>query len=147
MTKLPKNPQRFPSVAPPGALLKRACGLAQRVKLRSQVERDPVYLALLRQLPCLKCGMEPCGECAHIRCNSGTHGKHNGMGKKPSDRWAVPLCAACHREDNDALHRVGEGLFFMLLGLNPLFVATRLYAAKGSIVSMRAVAFNAIAER
>ncbi len=69
------------------------------------------------------------------------------MGKKPSDRWVLPICHSCHVSDNDALHRIGERVFFDQLGINPLLVASRLYAAKGDIVRMRAVIFNAIAER
>jgi hypothetical protein len=69
------------------------------------------------------------------------------MGKKPPDRWAVPLCGDCHREDPIALHRVGEELFFHRLGINPLLVASQLRAAKGDIVRMRAVIFQAIANR
>ena len=141
------KPQRITPPAAPGALHTRAFGLAQRIKLRDSNDRDPVYLALLRQCPCLKCGLDPCGEAAHVRFNSGAHGKHNGMGKKPADRFALPLCAGCHREDNDAQHRVGELEFWHRVGLNPLLTAAKLYAAKGDMVRMRAVVFEAVAAR
>ena len=142
-------PQRLTPPAAPGALLKRAFGLAQRVKTREAVARDPVYLNLVRQMPCLKCGMEPPPVCeaAHVRMQSGAHGKTSGMRKTPDDKWALPLCAACHRLDRDAQHNIGEALFWHILGINPILTCTRLYGARGDIVRMRAVALRAIAER
>ena len=91
--------------------------------------------------------MEPCGEAAHVRLTSAAFHKRGGMGKKPSDRWAAPLCGSCHREDRNALHRVGEYLFWLDLGINPLLICTRLYAARGDLVRMRAIILVAIAER
>jgi hypothetical protein len=41
-------------------------------------------------------------ECAHVR--TGTDG---GAGLKPSDKWAISLCAFHHREQ----HRIGEKAF------------------------------------
>ena len=142
-------PQRLTPPAAPGALLKRAFGLAQRVKLRETTDRDPVYLGLVRQLPCLKCGMEPPPVCeaAHVRMQSAAHGKRGGIGKKPGDRWALPLCMACHRGDKDSQHMVGENLFWHILGITPILTCTRLYDARGDIVRMRAVVLRAIAER
>jgi hypothetical protein len=138
-----RMPQRLAKIAPHGTLLKRTMSL----EALRQPEAQPSYLAMIRLLPCLKCGLEDSSEAAHIRMNSGAHGKHNGMGKKPDPRWTVPLCAACHREDNDSQHKVGELAFWNLLGINPLLVATRLYGAKGDVVRMRAIVLSAIAER
>lgn len=144
-----EHPQRLTPPAAPGALLKRAFGLAQRIKLRDTADRDPVYLGLVRQMPCLKCGMEPPPLCeaAHVRMQSAAHGKRGGIGKKPADRWALPLCAACHRIDKDSQHAVGENLFWHILGINPLLTCARLYAARGDLLRMRAVVLRAIAER
>ena len=143
----PHQPQRLPSIAPPGALLKRAFGIAQRIKLKVVAERDPAYLATIRQLPCLRCGLEPCEEAAHVSYNSGAHGKHNSFGKKAADRYAVPLCPGCHREDNTSQHRIGERAFWSWLNIEPLIVCERLYAARGDLVKMRAVVLSAMAER
>lgn len=41
-------------------------------------------------------------ECAHVR--SGTDG---GVGVKPSDKWAISLCAYHHRQQ----HHIGEAAF------------------------------------
>jgi hypothetical protein len=141
------HPQRLLPPSSPGALFKRATAPLQRRKLREVTERDAVYLGLVRSCPCLKCGMDPCGEASHCRLQSAAHGKRGGIGKKPADKWVLPLCAACHRQDNDALHQVGEALFWHILGLDPLLVAERLYAARGDTVAMRAVVFAAIGSR
>jgi hypothetical protein len=143
----PAHPQRLSPPAQPGALLKRAFAIAQRIKLKAIGDSDPVYLAMVRQMPCLGCGVEPCGEAAHIRYNSGAHGKHNGMGKRPADRYVAPLCGGCHREDNSSQHKVGERAFWSWLAIDPLLIAEKLYAARGDIVKMRAVVMVAIAER
>lgn len=147
MSQTRPRPQRLALTAPPGALLKRLSGLHTRARLKEITDSDPVYLALVRQLPCLKCGLEPCGECSHVRRQSAAHGKRGGIGKKPPDRFALPLCAACHRIDKDALHQIGEDLFWHILGLDPLRICERLYAQRGDLVAMRAVIFTAIAER
>ena len=141
------RPQRLSRPSAPGALLKRLVGLHTRVKIKEVAERDPVYLALVRQCPCIKCGLEPAGECAHIRLSSAAFNKRGGLAKKPSDRWTVPLCAGCHREDRDALHKIGEHLFWHRLGINPLYVADRMYRQRGDLVAMRAVILQAMVER
>ena len=41
---------------------------------------------------------------------SGTHG---GVGVKSGDRYAVPLCIACHARQ----HRIGELTFWSALGI------------------------------
>jgi hypothetical protein len=58
---------------------------------------------------------------------------------KPHDKWALPLCQDCHREQ----HRIGERAFWSIVGIHPLFVCERLYAARGDLVKMRDVIFNA----
>jgi hypothetical protein len=140
-------PQRLAAIAPPGALLKRLDGIRKVVRLEN-AERDPVYLARVQQMPCLCCGMEPppSNDAAHIRMSSAAHGKRGGIGKKPADKWALPLCGGpggCHAEQHD----VGEMKFWHAVGLNPLYVAGRLYAARSDLVAMRAVIMTAIAER
>jgi hypothetical protein len=119
-----------------------------RLLLRSgEGNADPAYLAMIRELPCLKCGLEPCGEAAHVRITSAAFHKRGGMGRKPADRWTAPLDRGCHQTDRDALHRVGEYLFWATLGINPLLICERLYAHRGDLVAMRAVVLTAIADR
>lgn len=140
-------PQRLARTSPPGMLLKRLSGAHARLQLDRIVGSDPAYLAMVRQLPCLKCGLEPAGEAAHVRLTSAAFHKHGGMGRKPADKWALPLDRGCHQIDSDALHRIGEYLFWHQLGINPLLVCERLYAKRGDIVAMRAVILNTISER
>jgi hypothetical protein len=135
--------RRIAAVAAPGSLLKRPL---QPRGAQEAAGRDLPYLALVRQLPCLKCGDEPC-EPAHIRFASAAFGKAGGMQKKPDDRHSVPLCPGCHRLDRDAQHNRNEREFWDSVGLNPLMVAQRLYAQRGDLVAMRAVVMVAIAER
>ena len=139
-------PQRLALTGAPGALLKRLDGIRQVVRMET-AERDPAYLVKVRQLPCICCGMEPPGiEAAHVRMQSAAHGKRGGIGKKPADRWTIPLCGGpggCHAEQ----HESGELKFWHAVGLNPLYVCERLYAQREDVVAMRAVILAAIAER
>jgi len=45
------------------------------------------HLDFVRQLPCVACGKTAPSEPVHVR--TGTDG---GVGMKPGDRYAVPLC-------------------------------------------------------
>ena len=134
----PAHPQRLTPPAQPGALLKRAFAIAQRIKLKVVGDSDPIYLAQIRMLPCLGCNDEP-SEAAHLRMQSGAHNKHGGMARKPADRWAISLCPDCHREQ----HRIGERAFWSMVGVNPFLLAERLYAARGDLAKMRDVVFAA----
>lgn len=77
-------------------------------------KQPPVYyephLQWLRTLMCCVrgCLASTPSEAAH--CRRGTDG---GMGMKPSDRWAVPLCKTHHREQ----HR-GERTFSRRHGID-----------------------------
>jgi len=134
--------------APPGSLLKRPRQQQRKLSLgRTPRALDAPYLALVRQLPCLKCGMEPAGEAAHVRMASAAFGKRSGMGEKPDDRWCAPLCPACHTRDPDSQHKVGEQQFWHDLGLNPLLICEELYAAAPDLIKMRAIVFHAVARR
>jgi hypothetical protein len=140
------RPQRLTATAPVGSLFKRPLARMRQPRRRYEAS-DPLYLTQIRQLPCLCCGLEPCGEAAHVRLQSAAHGKRGGMAKKPADAWAAPLCGACHRESADALHRIGELTFWHRLGLQPLLICTTLHAARGDVPRMRAIVFHFIAER
>lgn len=139
------RPRRLTPPDPIGSLLKQVFAPAPRQR-KPETERDPDYLAMVRQCPCLKCGMEP-SEAAHVRYASASFGKASGLSKKPNDRHSVPLCSGCHRLDRDAQHSRGEKMFWAELGINPLIVAEKLYAQRGDLVAMRAVIFTTIAER
>lgn len=139
------RPQRITPPAPIGSLLKREITVLRPKGPES--DKDPDYLAQVRECPCLYCGLDPCGEAAHLRMASGAYGKSSGMGKKPADRWAIPLCGSDHRLAQHAQHQRNESEFWRSIGINPLMVATDLYKQRGDLVAMRSVVFVAIAQR
>jgi len=70
--------------------------------------RSKKHLMKLAEMPCMFCGLDPCGEPHHIR--SKTNG---GMGMKPSDYFTITTCHRCHSR----IHHEGEGPFFAEYGL------------------------------
>jgi len=93
-----------------------------RPKSKRNLRRRVEHLAFVRQLPCVACGKAAPSEAAHVR--TGTDG---GVGVKPGDRYAVPLCNACHAKQ----HRIGELTFWSALRIDPLNVALRLWTVSG----------------
>jgi hypothetical protein len=89
-------------------------------KPKPNLRRRVQHLAFLRQFPRVACGKAALSEAAHVR--TGTDG---GGAMKPADRYAVPLCIACHAKQ----HRVGELTFWSGLRIDPLNVASRLWTA------------------
>jgi hypothetical protein len=146
--KRSRPPQRISVLSPPGSRLKRPFEIATRIRLREASERDPTYLSRIRQCPCLRCGMDPCGMAAHVRMGCNALGKKTaGTGRKPADRWAVPLCGDCHLRDNDSQHKVGERQFWYGVGINPLLVCQHLWVQREDLMAMRAAIFAVVAER
>lgn len=139
-------------LANPGSLLKRPREQrVRRLPFRSARETDASYLDLIRQLPCLCCGLEAnppyLNDPAHVRMNSAAFGKRQAVGQKPDDRWALSLCRACHTDDPDSQHKIGEQEFWRRVGLNPLLVCEALQKAAPDLVKMRYVVIDAIAKR
>ena len=91
-------------------------------KSKPNLRKRMEHLAFVRQLPCVACGKAAPSEAAHVRT-----GTDSGVGVKPGDRYAVPLCNACHAKQ----HRVGELTFWSRLRIDPLNVALRLWAVSG----------------
>jgi hypothetical protein len=142
------RPQRLFLPSPPGSLLKHHAGTAElpQQPRKSDGDVDREYLALVRLCPCLKCGMEP-SEAAHVRFASAAFGKASGMQKRPPDKFAVPLCAGCHRLAKDAQHQGSERAFWEQIDINPLAVASLLWDARGDLVRMVSVVHVVIAGR
>lgn len=76
---------------------------------KTRTLRNPKYLAWLRTRPCSvsSCGNVP-SEYTQIQAAHVRFADTAGMGQKPSDYRAVPLCPACHRKQHD----VGEVTFW-----------------------------------
>lgn len=98
--------------------------------------KDDRYLARIRTLPCVVCGCAQCTEAAHIRFSL-SHDGPTGIGRRPDDRWALPLCGDCHRRQ----HSGGERAFWRLVELDPHAIADKLHKAfqTGDINDMVAV--------
>lgn len=96
---------------------------------------DKTYFALVRMLPCVKCGTGQ-SIVAHIR--KGTDG---GTGLKPSPWFVLPLCDDCHKEQ----HRVGEITFWG--GIDGVYKAIdwalRLYESRDDIFKAQRVIVQA----
>lgn len=97
--------------------------------------RDPGFLAYLRRQPC---AVGPLGcsgptEAAHIRSHRPGE-PPTGMGRKPDDCRATPLCRGHHRDGPDAQHDRNEMSWWIAHGFDPFVVAARHFAAymKGS---------------
>lgn len=75
---------------------------------RSERWRSPGHLAFVRKHACVACDSESGIEAAHVRLGSGA-----GMGQKPDDWRAVPLCRDCHAKQ----HTLGEMSFWVELGI------------------------------
>jgi hypothetical protein len=103
-------------------------------KSKPDLRRRVQHLAFVRQLPCVACGRAAPSEAAHVR--TGTDG---GVGVKPGDRYAVPLCASCHAKQ----HRIGELTFSSALRIDPINVALRLWAVSADIKAGERTVFRA----
>ena len=99
---------------------------------RQPRELDAGYLAFLRRLPCVA-GVMGHGDCqgatqaAHLRFSDASRDRRNpGLGNKPHDRHATPLCAHHHLRDQ---HARQEQAFWNGLGVDPGDLSAALYAA------------------
>src|SRR5215472_16575972 len=105
-----------------------------RRKFKPDLRRRLHHLAFVRQLPCVACGKAAPSEAAHVR--TGTDG---GVGVKPGDRYAVPLCASCHAKQ----HRIRELTFWSALRIDPLNVALRLWSVSADVKAGERTVFRA----
>ncbi len=114
---------------------------AKRKPRRHQVD----HLAFIRGLPSVISGSRANIEAAHVRYTDLRYGKSNpGTASKPDDCWAVPLTATEHREQ----HAHGdEPGWWKLKGVDPLDLATRLWAVSGDDEAGELIIRNSIASR
>jgi len=103
-------------------------------KSKPDLRRRVQHLVFVRQLSCVACGRAAPSEAAHVR--TGTDG---GVGVKPGDRYAVPLCAACHAKQD----RIGELTFWSALRVDPINVALRLWTVSADIKAGQRTVFRA----
>src|SRR5215469_10309073 len=105
-----------------------------RRRSKPDLRRRLQHLAFVRQLPCVACGKAAPSEAAHVR--TATDG---GVGVKPADRYAVPLCTMCHAKQ----HRIGELTIWSALRIDPLNVSLRLWTISGDLKSGERIVFRA----
>src|SRR5215472_1456242 len=105
-----------------------------RHKPKPDSHRRVQHLTFLRQLPCVACGKAAPSEAAHVRT-----GADGGVAVKPGDRYAVPLCTACHRKQ----HRDGELAFWSALRIDPVNVALRLWTVSADLKAGERTVFRA----
>jgi len=105
----------------PASRIPRTIG---RGKPKTNLRRRVAHLAFVRQLSCVACGKAAPSDSAHVR--TGTDG---GVGRKPGDRYAVPLCTTCHAKQ----HRIGELSFWSALRIDPVNVALRLWTISADV--------------
>lgn len=98
------------------------------MRLKHPRVHDAKHLDFIRSLPCASCGNDISTEAAHLRTGNLKYGKREtGMQEKPSDKWALPLCSVCHREQHDG----DESLFWAMRGINPWVLSMTLHDISG----------------
>lgn len=102
---------------------------------RDPRQRDPAFLAFLRQHPCCVCGKPGPSDPCHIRMANLVLGKrYTGKGEKPHDRYSVPMC----RPHHDEQHSMSESKFWQIVMLNPFKIAHDLYQiGKGTVTTRK----------
>ena len=89
-------------------------------------ERDRDHLRFVAAQPCLVCGRTP-SDAHHIK-----FAEQRAMGRKVSDKFAVPICRLHHRE----LHRRGnERAWWQSQGIDPLLIAASLWDRTHAVAS------------
>lgn len=121
---------------PPGSLLKE-----KREKRKAQPSpsekldgKRPEYLKLVRQLSCCVCGVSAPSECHHVKAAGGS-----GMGMKVDDKWTVPMCHDCHINGVERKGSRNEIGWFQRRGIDPLTLASALWANRHSLDAMAEV--------
>lgn len=98
----------------------------------------PSHLDQIRRLPCLLSGGQ--AEAAHLRFADASYGKEEtGLGRKPDDKWCVPLSPILHRLAKNSQHSGNERAFWEQFGVDPLKVAVELWKHKDARITMERV--------
>ncbi|MGB7913897.1 MAG: hypothetical protein WCF79_01140 [Rhodomicrobium sp.] len=95
--------------------------------------KAPEYLEKIRKLPCCipGCGEPPPSHAHHLKCTG-----ERGIGKKSSNKWAVPLCHECHINGVERVGSRQEPAWFRERGILCLDLAAALYANSHSLEAM-----------
>ena len=94
------------------------------LRFREPREKDDAYLRKVRRLPCVVCGDDTTTEAAHVRYADRTVAKRQtGMAEKPDDKYALPVCGECHREQ----HSGNEFEYWHKKRIDPVKTSLALY--------------------
>ena len=96
---------------------------------------DDGHAANIRLLPCCLCRKRVGGEIHHLKHGTG----QRGMGLRSPDMYGVPVCRYCHEEVEAAGTKREPEHFQTHAGLDPLVLASRLWAVRGDVEQMHAV--------
>lgn len=100
-------------------------------------EREaPRYLEKIRKLRCCipGCDARPPSQAHHLKCAG-----ERGVGRKSSNRWAIPLCYECHINGVERVGSRQEAAWFRERGILCLDLAAALFANSHSLAAMRKV--------
>lgn len=98
------------------------------MRLKQPRVKDEAHLDFIRSLPCVSCGNDTATEAAHLRAGNLNYGKRpTGLQEKPSDKWTLPLCSKCHRDQ----HEGDEEFFWAIRFINPWVLAMTLHGVSG----------------
>lgn len=115
-----------------------AFAIDRSTKREPRIE-DAAHLAFIRLLPSVISGRTPCEAC-HIRYGDATRRKKNSAkSMRPDDFWCVPMTAEEHRSQ----HSTNEFAWWQAHGIDPLAIASLLYAVSGDIEEGRKIIANA----
>ncbi len=116
--KVPKQPKRL------------ELGRRARVKVSKHLDD-------IRTLPCLLTGLEGSTHAAHLRYGDTRYDKREtGMGERPDDRWAVPLCQDLHTMLPGAQHNHSERAWWKYFDVDPVRVAHLLWSYRSNVPAM-----------
>lgn len=91
--------------------------------------KRPDHLAFLRTIMCCACGDNTSTEAAHIRMADGRIAKPlTGMQIKPDDKFTLPLCSKCHREQ----HTGSEAEFWKARNTDPVLLSLAIFSESGN---------------
>lgn len=102
--------------------------------------RDEKHLAFVRTLACACCGDNTSVEAAHIRMSDARIAKPaTGIAIKPDDRFVLPLCSRCHREQ----HAGSERKFWECRDKDPVLLSLALHSVSGDAGEAQRILFGA----
>lgn len=90
--------------------------------------KRPDHLAFVRSLPCICCDDDTSTEAAHVRMTDSRIAKPiTGMQIKPDDKFVLPLCGKCHREQ----HSMSEREFWLRKDTDAVLLSLVLFSVSG----------------